>query len=122
MAQEFRELVAWRASVTLVKEIHESTSRFPPGDNGVLADEMRRTAIAIPSTIARGAARHSRQEFLQHLGDVSSLLAALETQMAIATELGYLGDTVKFGTLIEDVAKLVAGLTASLRQTTTDAG
>jgi four helix bundle protein len=122
MAQEFRELVAWRASVALVKEIHEATSRFPDGGSGVLADELRRTAIAIPSTIAQGAARPSRAEFLQHLGDVVSLLAALETQMAIAAELGYLGDTVKSGSLIENVAKLVAGLTASLRQATTDAG
>ncbi len=122
MTRKFRELVAWRASVTLVKEVHEVTYRFPPGDNGLLAGEMRRTAISIPSTIAAGASRPSRREFLQHLGNATSLLAALETQMVIASELGYLGDTEKLGTLIEDVTKLVAGLTGSLRHVTTDAG
>lgn len=122
MTRKFRELVAWRASVTLVKEVHEVTCRFPPGDNGLLAGEMRRTAISIPSTIAEGAARPSRKEFLQYLGAAISLLAVLETQAVIATELGYIGESEKLGTLIEDVAKLVSGLTKSLRSVATEAG
>jgi four helix bundle protein len=116
MARKHQELVAWRAAVALVKEVYRASGGFPLEDLSGLTGQMRRTAVAIPSTIAEGAARSSKKEFLQLLGVATGQLAALETQVAIACELGYLRESEKLSTLIDDVTKLVNGLTGSVRR------
>lgn len=116
MTREHRELIAWRGSVALAREVYQASAGFPADDHGVLGAEIRRAAIAVPATIAEGASRASKKEFLQSLGLATGQLAALQAHVAIARELGYLGEDEKLSALIDDVGKLVGGLVASLRQ------
>jgi len=115
MTREHRELIAWRGSVALAKEVYLASVGFPAEDNAVLSTEIRRAAIAIPATIAEGAARASKKEFLLSLDLATGQLAALQAHVAIARELRYLGEDEKLSALIEDVGKLVGGLVTSLR-------
>ncbi|MBC7779230.1 MAG: four helix bundle protein [Proteobacteria bacterium] len=116
MARKHQELVAWRGSVALVKEVYRASGGFPLEDLNGLTGQIRRTAVSIPATIAEGAARSSKKEFLQSLNVAVGQLAALETYVVLSKELGYLREGEKLSGLIEDVAKLVAGLTSSVRR------
>jgi len=116
MARKHQELIAWRGAVALVKEVYRASGSFPLEDLSGLTSQIRRTAVAIPATIAEGSAQASKKAFLQFLGMATGQLAALETHVAIARELGYLREGEKLSGLIEDVAKLVAGLTRAVRR------
>ena len=50
---------------------------------------MRRAAVSIPSNIAEGQARHTTGEFIQFISHAEGSVAELETQLIIASELGY---------------------------------
>ena len=73
----------------LVKQIYLLTRQFPSDERFGLTSQMRRAAVSIPSNIAEGQARHSTGEFIQFISNAEGSVAELETQLEIATDLGY---------------------------------
>jgi four helix bundle protein len=62
---------------------------------------MRRSAVSIASNIAEGQGRLTRGEFRHFLGIARGSLLELETQLAIAVDLEYLGQ-VEYESLAQD--------------------
>jgi four helix bundle protein len=89
MAQSYRDLIAWQKAVGLVLQVYQATEGFPRHELFGLANQLRRAAVSIPSNIAEGQARHSRPEFQRFLRTAKGSLAEMETQLIIATQLGY---------------------------------
>lgn len=82
----------------LVKEIYEITSNFPKDEIYCLTQQVRRSAISIPSNIAKGASRNSKKEFIQFLYIALGSCSEIETQLLIAKKLNYyIEDTMAFG-------------------------
>lgn len=102
------DLEVWRAGIKLVGEIYELTEVFPRQEQFGLAQQIRRSAVSVPSNIAEGSARLTDREFLHFLGVARGSLGELETQLIIAKELGYL-DSIPSG-LIERLFALLGGL------------
>ena len=73
----------------LVKEIYLMTRQFPRDEKFGLISQMRRAAVSIPSNIAEGQARRSTGEFIQFISNAEGSVAELETQLEIASDLGY---------------------------------
>src|SRR2546423_10221111 len=73
----------------LVKQIYLMTRQFPRDEKFGLTSQMRRAAVSIPSNIAEGQARRSTGEFIQFISNAEGSVAELETQLEIASELGY---------------------------------
>jgi four helix bundle protein len=86
------DLEIWKKSIKLVKETYVITKSFPKDERFVLIPQMRRAAISIPSNIAEGAARKSKNEFAHFLSISLGSLSELETQFIISAELEYLND------------------------------
>ena len=59
----FRELKVWEKAIGLVTQIYESTKSFPAEEQFGLTNQIRRSAVSIPSNIAEGAGRKSEKEF-----------------------------------------------------------
>ena len=88
--RSYRDLIVWRQSMSLVKEVYCCTQAFPQSEIYGLTAQIRRAAVSVPSNIAEGQGRSSTGEFRQFLGHARGSLLEVETQVLIAQELGHL--------------------------------
>jgi four helix bundle protein len=112
----YRDLVAWKRAVELVTHVYGLTKSFPDDERCGLAAQLRRAAVSVASNIAEGQGRFSRGEFKQFLGHARGSLLEIETQMTIATNLGYL-DSRQSEVVFElssEVGRILNGLISSL--------
>ncbi len=107
-------LEVWKESVALVENIYKITSNFPIEEKYGLTSQIRRSAVSVPSNIAEGAARSSKNEFRQFLIIARGSLSELETQLIIADRLEYLKNKDVFRD-IDKVFALLGGLLNSIK-------
>jgi four helix bundle protein len=103
--------------VELATSIYNVTGQFPKSEMYGLTAQMRRAAVSVPSNIAEGAARTSRREFVQFLRISGGSLSELDTQLVIASRLGYLSgeDCRALTAKMDSIAAKLAGPIASIR-------
>ncbi|MBK8550873.1 MAG: four helix bundle protein [Ignavibacteria bacterium] len=87
---EYKKLRIWQESVNLVKEIYLITKSFPSEEKYGLTNQLRRSAVSVPSNIAEGAGRNTKGEFKNFLGNANGSLFELETQLIISRDLNYI--------------------------------
>jgi len=110
------DLDVWKNSISLVTRIYAVTKTFPKAEMYGLTSQIRRCAVSIPSNIAEGAARSSKNEFGQFLSISLGSLSELETQLIVANNLKYLG-TDDFNGLTGDltsIRRMILGLKKSI--------
>ena len=102
--------------MTLVRDVYLQTRSFPRDELYGLAQQMRRSAVSVPSNIAEGQGRSSKKEFRQFLGLARGSLLELETQELIAADLSYVArdeaDAIVART--QEVLRVLNGLMDSL--------
>ena len=101
----FRDLIIWQKSMTLVTAIYAETKHFPSEEMYGLTNQMRRSAISIPSNIAEGYGRNSSGDYKRFLHIAVGSLFELQTQIAIAFNLNYITKEL-FQTLFEKTKEL----------------
>ena len=114
MSRPHQRLDAWKQAMRLVKATYLITQTFPPEERYGLTSQMRRAAVSIPSNLAEGAGRSTRKEFAQFISISRGSLSELETQMIIATELGYLSPRHEQFSDLERLGQLLIGLHRSM--------
>lgn len=67
MEKPHKKLDVWKKSMEIVVGLYELTRNFPTEEKYVLTDQIRRSAISIPSNIAEGAGRQTKKEFINFL-------------------------------------------------------
>jgi four helix bundle protein len=103
-------LLVWQEAMALVKQVYCASNNFPPHEMYALTSQMRRAAVSIPSNIAEGAGRTGGKEFLHFLSISRGSLCELETQVLLATDLGYLTENKDLMQRIDRVFALLGGL------------
>jgi four helix bundle protein len=114
--QSYRDLIVWKKSMALVTNVYRCTQAFPKIETYGLTSQLRRAAVSVPSNIAEGHARLTTGEFKHFLGNARGSLMEIETQILIATDLGYL-DQNQTDSLLNDTAevgRMLNGLLNSL--------
>ena len=114
--KSYKDLEVWQKSMTLVKQIYLVTKKFPKEEQYGLVNQMRRSAVSIPSNIAEGKARHHLNEYIQFLFIALGSSAELETQTIIARELKYFSESEadKIIEEITQIAKMIRSLVNKL--------
>ena len=110
----YKELEVWKVSMDFVTEIYQLTRNFPSNELYGLTNQMRRSAISIPSNLAEGSGRKNTKEFIQFLYISNGSLSELETQIEIAFRLGYLTDIESSMQRIRFLRKMLVNLIHSL--------
>lgn len=88
-----KKLTVYATGIELVKDIYQLTDSFPIDEKFSLVNQLRRSAISIPSNIAEGAARNSRKERTRFFQIARSSLVELDTQIEISMKLNYVNET-----------------------------
>jgi len=89
----FKQLHVWQKSIILTKDVYLLTNKLPKSELYVLTSQMRRAAISIPSNIAEGQGKKSRNEFVRFLNISLGSATELETQLILVQEI-YNIDTI----------------------------
>jgi four helix bundle protein len=89
----------------LVEAIYVITQSFPKQEIYGLTSQVRRAAVSIPANIAEGHSREHTKEFRNFLSMAQGSISELETELEIATRLGYL-PAEQFSQLMAQVAGL----------------
>lgn len=87
----YQDLLVWQRSIELVTLIYTVTADFPDSEKFGLVNQMRRSAVSIPSNIAEGHARKSSGDFVRFLRISYGSSAELETQLIISKKLSLVG-------------------------------
>ena len=113
----YSELIAWQRAMDLAVSIYQETENFPKEELYGLRSQLRRSAVSVPSNIAEGQARWSRRSFLLYLSIAHGSLCEMETQILLASRLGYFNERQRNGLMdpCSEVNRLLNGLAKSLK-------
>lgn len=117
----YRDLVAWKKGMELVKAIYDATESFPQSEMYGLVSQLRRAAVSIPSNIAEGQAHYTNPEFVRFLRHDRGSLAEIETQLLIALDRGYLpkNNADKLIAQTDELGRILSGLIKSIKNEST---
>ena len=115
--QSYKDLQVWQKAMDLVVEIYKLVKLLPKEEIYALSDQMRRSAVSIPSNIAEGKGRNSTKEFINFLSIARGSQSELETQLQICLRLNYLNMAEVEGALnlCEEVHKMLNALITKLK-------
>ena len=107
--KDYKDLLIWQKGIQLVKLVYVSLENFPKDEIFGLQNQMKRSAVSIPSNIAEGWGRSSTQNYIQFLRIARGSLLELETQLIIAKELGFITDVkyAEIADLITEESKML---------------
>ena len=87
---EYTDLEVWKTSRELVRTVYILTKEFPKEELYGLTNQMRRSAVSIPSNIAEGCGRRTSSDTIQFLHISRGSLFELETQLYLALDQSYI--------------------------------
>ena len=105
--KSFKDLIVWQKAYTLVLETYKITEDFPKTETYGLSQQMRRSAVSIPSNIAEGYGRRHKAEYKQFLSMAYGSLSELETQYLLATDLKYIDKNEVVENLLKEVGSML---------------
>ena len=116
--EKFEELEVWKISMDLCADIYRLTNTELLSKDFGLKDQIRRSAVSVPSNIAEGYERDSKNQFIYFLVIAKGSCGELRTQLKIARMLNYLTEA-EYITINEkciSTSKQLAGFIKYLKQ------
>jgi four helix bundle protein len=84
----YKDLEAYKKAYEVAKMVYRMTATFPKEELYALSNQLRRAAVSVPSNIAEGYMRGSK-EYVQYLKIALGSAAELETQLSLSRDLGF---------------------------------
>jgi four helix bundle protein len=112
MVNSYKELIFWQKSYEVARRIYRITEDFPKKEVYWLADQMRRSAVSVPSNIAEWYGRGIWQDYLRFLAIARWSCNELETQILLAVDFGYIAqeDAEAIIAILIEVIKLITSV------------
>ncbi|WP_185206024.1 four helix bundle protein [Chryseobacterium sp. C3] len=99
---EFTNLDVWTESRKLSNLIYDSTKNYPKEEVFGLTNQIRRSAVSVPSNIAEGCGRNTSKETIHFLFIARGSLYELETQLYLSLDQKYVREE-EFSTIINQI-------------------
>lgn len=118
MARDFHKIRAWQLADDFAVAVYQATAEFPPREVYGLTQQVRRSAISVPSNIAEGCCRGTHAEYLHFCDIALGSLSEARYQLHLARRLEYLSQEAYgvLDTLANEAGKTLDGLMKFLRQ------
>lgn len=112
MSFSCRDLKVWQRSIELCVLVYKITGRFPVEELYGLTSQLRRASVSVASNIAEGYGRANRGDFRRFLGIARGSILEIETQLAIAKELGLVSSAslTPVEAKVEEIGKMLWSL------------
>jgi len=88
--ERVEEITAWKLGIELTNSIYTVTNNKSFNKDFALRDQIRKSAISIPSNIAEGFERNSTNQFIYFLLVAKGSAGELRTQLLIARNQDYI--------------------------------
>ena len=117
--KNYTELIVWQKAMSAVAMLYSLVKKLPKEELFALSDQMRRSAVSIPSNIAEGQQRGSGADFSRFIAIAQGSRAELETQLLICVSIGYLtkDDISDLMVLLNEINKMLSSLARTLPAT-----
>jgi four helix bundle protein len=102
---KIEDIVVWQLAIELTNAIYTITNNNVFNKDFALRDQIRKSAISIPSNIAEGFERNSTNQFLYFLVIAKGSAGELRTQLLIAKNQNYIGQS-EFEKINEDTLEV----------------
>jgi four helix bundle protein len=89
-----KDLEVYKNAIDFVTNIYEITKSFPNSEMFGLVNQIRRSAVSIPSNISEGAARNHDKEFIQFLYVSLGSVSEIDTQLIISKNIGFITENI----------------------------
>lgn len=112
MATTFRSLSIWQLAMDLTQEVYRLSGPFHRDEQFGITAQICRAAVSLPNNIADGHGSGSDAEFRHFLTIARGSLREVDTQVVIATRLGFHTEiaTKKFEELARRVVRMLTNL------------
>jgi four helix bundle protein len=101
--KNYTELDVWLNSRYLVRDVYMLSVLFPDEEIFGLTNQMKRSAVSVPSNIAEGCGRGHAKDTLRFLFIARGSLYELETQAYLSFDLNFINE--------EELNKILASIT-----------
>jgi four helix bundle protein len=114
--ESYRDLILWQRAMQVCIAIYRLTATFPREEIYGLSNQLRRAGVSVPSNIAEGYGRLTREQYKHFLGIARGSNLELQTQLAIAGQLGFAGieQTQQVEALSFEVGKMLTSMIRKL--------
>ena len=85
--KKFEDIDAWKRGCRLAVDVYKLTYEEPLSKDWGIRDQIRKSAVSIPSNIAEGYERNSNREFRRFLKIAKGSCGELRTQLYISKAL-----------------------------------
>ena len=118
MIKSYKDLNVWRKADELAGLVFDITEKFPRTYLFNLTDQLRRSALSIPTNIAEGCASFHSKELLQFLNVARRSLSETLYLLSFAHKRSLITQDQmnKLDGMIEDIGKMINGLANSIRK------
>ncbi|MEB3150179.1 MAG: four helix bundle protein [Sphaerospermopsis sp.] len=111
----YREQFIWQRGIQLAINCYRLTEQFPKSELYGLTSQIRRSAVSVPSNIAEGYGRRTKNEYVQFLHIALGSLRELDTQLIISKEVGLASPEI-FAPVLEEVDRLQGILVSTIQK------
>ncbi len=109
---EFEDLVVWQKGLSQAIDLYKLMASCTDYS---LRDQMRRSAVSVPSNVAEGFERHTNKEFIRYLRIAKGSNGELRTQIHIAIGVGILA--VETGDELLSKSRIISSMLQNLIKT-----
>jgi four helix bundle protein len=108
----YKNLEAWKKSMSLVKDIYQLVKKFPKEELYGLTAQLKRASVSIPCNIAEGVGRNYKKDTIQFLHISRGSVYETETLLNIALMVEMISekDFTPFADSINECLRILNGL------------
>ena len=117
IAKKFEDLMFWQKAREFTKLIYTLTRKDTFKTDFGLKGQIQRSSVSVMSNIAEGFGRGGNNEFIQFLFIAKGSLAEVQSQLYVATDLGYIADRefqIAYG-ITEEISRLINAFVKSIK-------
>ena len=114
----YRDLIVWQKGIDLSVSVYNVTHSFPQHELYGITNQLRRSAISVPSNIAEGYGRSSNADFVRFLKIASGSLYEMQTQLEICRRINYIEQIAfdKTWDLSVEIEKMLSSLIRKIQE------